>query len=306
MQLFKIEVDDTDREIVKYKSGDFPFLIYTDEFRLFDEGYIRWHWHDDFQISYVLKDKICFQVNGEKIVLNPGEGMFFNSNVLHQIKPFDYNCSMISIMFDKSIISGSEYSLIGKKFVDTVINTNTLDFIILKRDVKWQSDILKHVENTYSAYNKQDYAFELEIVNNLNWIWLNLIKNLKDKIENPSKKPSPDDDRVKTAINYIKHNYKHEISLNDIAKSCNISKSECCRSFKRVLKMTPFEYLMEYRVLKSTEYLYNTDESISNICMNVGFNGISYFGKTFKKFMNCTPSEYRNYIKNNKNITSNK
>ena len=40
MQLFRIEVDDDNREIVKYKSGDFPFLIYTDEFRLFDEGYI--------------------------------------------------------------------------------------------------------------------------------------------------------------------------------------------------------------------------------------------------------------------------
>ena len=51
MQLFRIEVDDDNREIVKYKSGDFPFLIYTDEFRLFDEGYIRWHWHKDLQIS---------------------------------------------------------------------------------------------------------------------------------------------------------------------------------------------------------------------------------------------------------------
>lgn len=306
MQLFKIEIGDTDREIVNYKSGDFPFLIDKDEFRLVDEGYIRWHWHDDLQISYVLKHKFCFQVNNEKIVLNPGEGIFFNSNVIHQIKPSQYDCSMISIMFDKSIISGSEYSLIGKKYVDTVINTNNLDFVVFKKDVKWQNDILKHVENIYSSYYKQDYAYELEIVNNLNWIWLSLIKNLKDKIESPSKKISPDYERVKTAINYIKHNYNHEVSLDDIAKSCNISKSECCRSFKRVLKMTPFEYLMEYRVLKATEYLYNTDESISNICMNVGFNGISYFGKTFKKFMNCTPSEYRNYIKNNKNATSNK
>ena len=66
MQLSKIETDEQNREIVKYKSGDFPFLIYTDEFRLFDEGYIRWHWHKDLQISYIFEDKICFQVNGEK------------------------------------------------------------------------------------------------------------------------------------------------------------------------------------------------------------------------------------------------
>lgn len=306
MQLLRIGVNDNSREIIKYKSGDFPFLIYTDQFHMFDVGYIRWHWHKDFQISYVLNGNISFQTGAEEIVLVSGEGIIFNSNVLHQIKPTHCNCSMISIMFDKSIISGGEYSLIGKKYVDTVINTNNLDFVALKRDVPWQNDILKHVEDTYSSYNKQDYAYELEIVNNLNWIWLKLIKNLKNQIESPSKKVSPDYDRVKTAINYIKDNYTHEISLNDIAKSCNISKSECCRSFKRVLKMTPFQYLMEYRVLKATEYLYKTDESISNICINVGFNGISYFGKTFKKFMNCTPSEYRNSIKNNQKTTSSK
>lgn len=304
MQLFRIEVDDDNREIVKYKSGDFPFLIYTDEFRLFDEGYIRWHWHKDLQISYVLNDDICFQVGGKEIVLVPGEGIIFNSNVLHQIKPVNYNCKMISIMFDQSLITGSEHSLIRKKYVDAVINTNNLDFVVLKRDIDWQNEILKYIEQTNSAYNSPDYGYELEIVNNINWIWLKLIQNLKDKIESPSKKTSPDYDRVKTALNYIKHNYNHEVSLDDIAKSCNISKSECCRSFKRVLKMTPFEYLMEYRVLKATEYLYNTDESISNICINVGFNGISYFGKTFKKFMNCTPSQYRANIKNTKKFES--
>lgn len=303
MQLSKIEIDNTDREIVKYKSGDFPFLIYTDEFRLFDEGYIRWHWHNDLQISYVVKDKICFQVSGQKITLEPGDGIFFNSNVIHQIKPYKYNCNMISIMFDKKIICGNDQSLIFKKYVDTVINTNNLDFVVLKKDINWQNDILKYIKEINSSYNNQEYGYELEIVNNLNLIWLNLIRNLKDKIESPSKKISPDNKRVKTAINYIKNNYSREISLEDIAKSCNISKSECCRSFKRILNMTPFEYLMEFRVLKATEYLYNTDDSISNICTKVGFNGISYFGKTFKKIINCTPSQYRANIKNNDNFT---
>ena len=230
MQLSKIEVDKQQREIIKYENGDFPFLIFTDDFCNFDEGYIRWHWHKDLQISYVVEDKICFQVNGETIVLNPGEGILFNSNVLHQIKPYYQNCKMISIMFNQSIISGSDHSLISKKYVDTVINSHNLDFVIFKNDVNWQSEILQYV---------------------------------KDKIQSPSKKVSADDERVKTAINYIKTNYARDISLDDIAKSCNISKSECCRSFRRILKMTPFEYLMEYRVLKATEYLYNTDEPIS-------------------------------------------
>lgn len=302
MQVSKIEVDENLEEIVQYVSSDFPLVIYTDEFSLFEEGYIRWHWHKYLQISYVLHDQVCFQVNGEDIILNPKEGIIFNSNVLHQIKPYNDDCKMISIMFDDSIISRSEQSLIGKKYVDTVTKSKNLNFIILKRDISWQKYILEYIEKTYAVYNNKEYAYELEVVNNINQIWLNLIRNLKDKIEKLNNKISQDEERVKSAINYIKYNYNHEISLNDIAQSCNISKSECCRSFKRILKITPFEYLMEYRVLKATEYLYNTDESISNICMNVGFNGISYFGKVFKKYMNCTPSQYKSKIRNRKKL----
>lgn len=42
------------------------------------------------------------------------------------------------------------------------------------------------------------------------------------------------------------------------------------------------------------ELLLKSKKSISIIAFDVGFNGVSYFGKVFKKYMNCTPSEYRN------------
>lgn len=51
---------------------------------------------------------------------------------------------------------------------------------------------------------------------------------------------------------------------------------------------------MRYRISKASELLLKSKESISNIAFDVGFNGTSYFGKVFKKYMNCTPSQYRN------------
>lgn len=301
MQNSKIEVDKNLKEVVNKGSSDFP--VYIDEYYLNSGDYLRWHWHKEIQTSFVSHGQICFHVDGEEILLNQNEGIIFNSNILHQINPYNNDCQMYSVMFDDSIISGSEQSIIGKKYVDTVINSNNLNYIVLNRDIAWQRDILKYVEEIHSVYNEKEYAYELELANNLNRIWLILIKNLQHQIEKSNKKTSHDEERVKIAINYIKDNYMNEITLDDIANSCNISKSECCRSFKRIIKITPFEYLMKHRVLKATEYLYNTDESISNICVNVGFNGISYFGKIFKKYMNCTPSQYKANIKE-RNIPS--
>lgn len=129
--------------------------------------------------------------------------------------------------------------------------------------------------------------------NYLSIVWLNLIKEIKEDIKISIPSASNDDERVKMAMQYIQTHYADNIDLDSIARAANISKSECCRSFKRILKVTPFEYLMEYRISKAAELLLKNKDSISNISLDVGFNGISYFGKVFKKYRNCSPSEYR-------------
>jgi len=132
------------------------------------------------------------------------------------------------------------------------------------------------------------------MTNYLGILWLNLIREMKGEIKDSASTISNDNERVKLSLEYIHKYYTDNILLDNIAMASNISKSECCRSFKRILKVTPFEYLMEYRISKASELLLKNKESISNIALNVGFSGISYFGKVFKKYKNCTPSDYRN------------
>ena len=200
---------------------------------------------------------------------------------------------MFSIVFDSAFISADDTSLIRKAYVEPILKNNDFKFIVLKDEIEWQKEILEYSRNINEAFNSKAYAYELEIKNYLNLIWLILLRNADISNNNVKSISRHDEDRVKIALEYIHSHYSSNISLSDIAKSSNISKSECCRSFKRVLKSTPFEYLIEYRVLKSTHYLSNTSESIANIAINVGFNGISYYGKKFREYMGCTPSQYR-------------
>lgn len=293
MQVNKIEVDNNLQEIIRHGTSELPIALYTDDFSLFEEGFIRWHWHKELQISYVLSDKISFQVEGKEIILEEGDGIIFNTNVLHQIKPYINNCKMFSVVFDASLISGDENSLIRKRYVKPILNSSNLRFIILKKDVIWQKEILDYSKKIFNVFHQKEYGYELEVRNYLNIIWLTLLREVRDYNKTVSELSSNDEEKVRLAIEYIRNNYWENISLEDISNAANISKSECCRSFKRVLKMTPFDYLKEYRVLQSTNYLSNSDESISNIALKVGFNGISYYGKVFKEHMNCSPSQYR-------------
>ena len=56
---------------------------------------------------------------------------------------------------------------------------------------------------------------------------------------------------------------------------------------------TAFEYLIDYRIEQASKKLISTDESVTTICLDCGFNNLSYFIKTFKERKGVSPSEYR-------------
>lgn len=54
--------------------------------------------------------------------------------------------------------------------------------------------------------------------------------------------------RMKQMLNWIHLHYAEKVTLDDIAQAGQLSRSECCRYFKRMLKNTPLSYVMEYRI----------------------------------------------------------
>ena len=101
---------------------------------------------------------------------------------------------------------------------------------------------------------------------------------------------------TKSIMKYLQANYNDTVTLDELEKIFNISKGYLCRSFKSVTHMTPFEYLNYFRISKSTELLLETDREISQIALQTGFNNISYFNRTFQRFMHMTPREFRRSV----------
>lgn len=86
-------------------------------------------------------------------------------------------------------------------------------------------------------------------------------------------------------------------SLKDMADEINVSEEHFCRVFKEYTGFRPFEYINMLRVQKAKELLKNTNMSIKDIAKDVGFEGHSYFSMIFKRYVNCTPGEYRKNLK---------
>ncbi|MBI1939640.1 MAG: helix-turn-helix transcriptional regulator [Ignavibacteriales bacterium] len=92
---------------------------------------------------------------------------------------------------------------------------------------------------------------------------------------------------------FIEKNFSREISLSEIAASSFLSPFYFNRIFKKYTNLSPYSYLIQFRLKYASLLLRNTNLSVTEICYRSGFNNFSHFVSTFTKFFNTSPRFFR-------------
>jgi AraC-like DNA-binding protein/ligand-binding sensor protein len=103
-------------------------------------------------------------------------------------------------------------------------------------------------------------------------------------------------DSVRKARNYIEENYDRPISLKEAAGVVNTSVRYFCKVFKNYTGITFVDYLTRLRIEKSKSLLLNPHKRISEIAYEVGFESLTQFNRSFKKYAGMTPTKYRGQL----------
>ena len=99
--------------------------------------------------------------------------------------------------------------------------------------------------------------------------------------------------QLKKVLEYIELYYSTPITLQDLANKMNLNQKYFTKIFNQMTGKSPIQYLNYYRIEIACDMLLTTDLSITDICLNCGFNDLSYFIKTFKKEKNISPKKFR-------------
>ena len=102
---------------------------------------------------------------------------------------------------------------------------------------------------------------------------------------------SPD---IEQAINFIALNYSIPLTLDEISDHFSLCPSYFSKKFKQETGMTFKEYVNYIRLRQATQMLLTTDDSITKIAMNCGFNSSNYFKDCFRKKFRVSPRDFRN------------
>ena len=95
------------------------------------------------------------------------------------------------------------------------------------------------------------------------------------------------------AVDFIRRNYAGDISVAEIARAVNLSRSALFELFRLTYGMPPHEYLTQYRLSVAKNMLTNTSLAITGIAEQTGFRDIYAFSRRFREKNGVPPSEYR-------------
>ena len=83
------------------------------------------------------------------------------------------------------------------------------------------------------------------------------------------------------------------LDVVELARVAHVSRAHFTRQFRATFGETPHRYLQRRRVERSMELLRETDDSVTDVCFDVGFNSLGTFSRTFREIVGESPSEYR-------------
>jgi hypothetical protein len=198
------------------------------------------------ELTWIQSGQIEYCVNETRYMLTAGDGLFCNANTLHAGYMIENeNCDYLSITFHPRFIYGYVGSLLHTKYVDYITNNQQWDSLKLNSSKEWQQDILARIQKIYELSQNPPNDVEIQMNIELTIIWQKLF-NYFSTLPESNFRETEHLDRLKTILLFIREHYSEAISLEDIAASVNICRSECCRFFKKHMKCAPREYRARY------------------------------------------------------------
>lgn len=283
-----VDINNDRSENVKYDYPDFPICVRRALLSIYPNYAADSHWHDDIELMLILSGKMLYNVNGEIVTLNAGEGIVVNTRQFHYGFSDDMTeCDYICILFHPIILCTAKS--FEREFVEPVISSGISHFH-LSPEVERQSRILKYIKDIYDCRNEHEAPLYTQ--GYLCSLWSHLLSFVNNG-ENPKAQSNTKLTTLKSMIDYIHRHYSEKVTLEQIAGAGNVSKRTCGTIFLQFLNKTPMEFLIDYRLRKAIQLMKTTDKTMLDISLEVGFSGPSYFSETFRKNFGITPTEYR-------------
>ena len=288
-----IILDQQLREQIPHDITSFPITYFHDELISLPNWEGPLHWHPDFEIATAISGTLDYQVLKQHITLNPGDSIFVNGNILHAIKQIsgDVPEPMPNIVFSGTLVS-NETSEIYQKYVLPIKQSDSLPFVVFRQENSSHKEVNYLIQEIYTCLSEKGKCYEMIVQRALSGIFEYIFCNFDDLPKNIATRIKINNQiRIQKMLSFIYEHYAQAITLEDIARSANISRSEAGRCFNSYMGISPVDALIKHRLQNAYRMLNENIYTLQEISYACGFNSVNYFSRQFKKNYGYSPGQ---------------
>lgn len=265
---------------------EFPF-----EFHHIESTHPRYvmsyHWHVEYEIIRILQGSLIVTLDEKSFTAVPGDIIFVHSGILHSGIPD--HCVYQCIVFD--INTFLKHNSVCAAYMQKIIHQEVM---VYHHYTEKQPEILQTAASIFDSIWQKNPGYEMVVLGQF-YHFFGIVFGNHYYLESMPK-ARRDYKRIlqlKQILEFIEKNYTNQITLQELSASVSMSPKYFCRFFSEMTHQTPMDYLNRQRIEQACYQLATTDDSITEIAYRNGFNDLSYFIRTFKKYKGITPGKYK-------------
>lgn len=247
-----------------------------------------YHWHEELEFIHILEGTFEVCLNDVTTTAAAGDLLIANSGCLHGGTP--HACIYECLVFSAGLLVNQTF------YSDFLKKLSVMDIWLNEYyPANSASSVLPLAVRLFQAARDCGPGHELITAGLLYQIMGSIeTEGLYTLMEQKNLARHKNIRLLKKVLNYIENHYSERIELNTLAKIAGMSPKYFCRFFFEMTQHTPIDYVNYYRIERACYQLVNTDDSITEVALSCGFNDISYFIKTFRKYKDKSPRQYLN------------
>lgn len=261
---------------------------------------LRKHYHTSFEISLFKQGHGFYRTKEKNYEINPGDIFFFSTNEEHYITEISEPDDMLimNIHIDPRFLWMNDSLISSRRFTDIFFNRS--DQFENKLDAHAPAaghirELMLEIEREFMG--EMD-SFEVMVKLHLFEVLTCFIRCSDNSDAHQENKEQMELTFEKflcinRAIDYIDNHFTELLTLEMLAKTAGFSKTHFGALFKRMIGMSPWDYINLKRINHARELIKTTNLPVETIALESGYNNTTLFNRIFKKIVGLTPSEIR-------------
>lgn len=239
------------------------------------------HIHKEIEIAYVSKGKTKAYLDSKEYVVDEGDLFVSFPNKVHYFDNYtEKECFLL--LFSPEVFPDFYSLFMENEPVHPVIKKENLP-----------EEIYSLLSNACIAYKSAEKYKSEKVKGFINIFLADIIPCLEFKAS-----ANAHTEMLSSILSYCAEHYKDNISLDEMSKELHVSKYYISRIFSEKIKIGFNDYINMLRINDAKEHLIKTNDSVTEIGINVGYNTIRSFNRAFLAQTGMQPREYRNTYRN--------